>query len=345
MNLFAAIPVEEASQVSQARRVATTWATRLGFSETRTGQAALIATELATNLSKHARRGEILFSLVDDGSGAGPDGIEIIALDQGPGIPDVALSRRDGFSTSGTLGHGLGAIERQADGFDLFSMPTGTAIMAQLCRDTPRPRPRKGPIQLASVLVSKPGEDTVGDGWSWRVRDERLAIILADGLGHGLFAHEASQRAVDLFGGVHEESPQRIIQDVHSALRATRGAAVATLVADLQRGVVRYCGIGNVAAHILNSRSTRQSLVSQNGTAGHRAARIQEFSYPLDPGWLLVMHTDGISSSWDLSAYPGLRGRHPSLIAGIIYRDFSRRRDDVGIVVARARQLNTPSGP
>jgi anti-sigma regulatory factor (Ser/Thr protein kinase) len=337
MNLFAAIPVEEPSQVSQARRVATAWAARLGFSETRTGQAALIATELATNLSKHARRGEILFSPVDDGSGAGPDGIEIIALDQGPGIPDVALSRREGFSTSGTLGHGLGAIERLTDAFDLFTMPSGTAIMAQLCRDTPRPLPRKGPIQLASVLVSKSGEDTVGDGWSWRVRDERMSVLVADGLGHGLFAHEAAQRAVELFAQAHEESPQRIIQDVHAALRSTRGAAVATLVADLERGVVRYCGIGNIASHILTSKNTRHSLVSQNGTAGHTASRIQEFSYPLDPGWTLVMHSDGVSSNWDLAPYPGLRNRHPSLIAGVIYRDFSRRRDDVGIVVARPR--------
>jgi anti-sigma regulatory factor (Ser/Thr protein kinase) len=337
MNLFAAIPVEEPSQVSQAHRVATTWASRLDFDETRTGQAALIATELATNLAKHARRGEMLFSAVDDGSGYGANGIDIIALDHGPGIPDIALSRRDGFSTSGTLGHGLGAIERLADTFDLFTMASGTAILARLCRDMQRPRPPKSPIQLASVLVSKPGEDTVGDGWSWRLRDERLAILVADGLGHGLFAHEAARQAIDLFGREHEESPQRIIQDVHAALRSTRGAAVATLAVDLERGVVRYCGIGNIASHILTSKNTRQSLVSQNGTAGHTAARIQEFTYPLEPGWTLVMHSDGVSSSWDLTPYPGLRNRHPSLIAGVIYRDFSRRRDDVGIVVARQR--------
>ena len=78
-------------------------------------------------------------------------------------------------------------------------------------------------------------------------------------------------------------------------------------------------------------------MISQNGTAGHVASRIHEFSYPVPPQSTLVMHSDGLASQRSLSPYPGLRTRHPSVIAGILYRDFSRRRDDVTIVIAKSR--------
>ncbi len=78
-------------------------------------------------------------------------------------------------------------------------------------------------------------------------------------------------------------------------------------------------------------------MVSHNGTAGHSAARIQEFHYPVPAGAIVVMFSDGLATQWDLQAYPGLRQRSASVIAGVLYRDFSRRRDDVTVVVARER--------
>jgi hypothetical protein len=78
-------------------------------------------------------------------------------------------------------------------------------------------------------------------------------------------------------------------------------------------------------------------MISQNGTAGHVATRVQEFSYPIAGQSLLVMFSDGLASQWDLDRYPGLRTRDPSVIAGVLYRDFSRRRDDVTVVVAKPR--------
>jgi hypothetical protein len=52
-------------------------------------------------------------------------------------------------------------------------------------------------------------------------------------------------------------------------------------------------------------------------------------------GFLLVMHSDGLATHWNLDQYPGLVGRRPSLIAGVLYRDFARGRDDVTVVVAK----------
>ena len=337
MNLTAAVDVHESSQVAVARRAATALAEQIGCSDAQAGQAALVASELATNLAKHARGGEILLRPLYTGSAAPPVGLELLAVDRGPGIPDAALSRRDGFSTAGTLGQGLGAIERQSDVFRLYTSASGTLAVAQLFLTSQATPVRHPPIDVGAVHVSKPGEDVCGDAWAWRARDDRFAVLLADGLGHGLYAHEASRLATDVFGRTHEESPGTVIHDVHLALRSTRGAAVAGLAVDLQRGIARFAGLGNIGAVICHSGGSRQTFVSHSGTAGHTAPRVHEFQYPVHPDSVIVMYSDGLSSHWDLRAYPGILARHPSLIAGALYRDFSRRRDDVTVVVVKRR--------
>ena len=338
MNVTAAYPLTELSQVAAPRRAVSTLANRLGFNETRGGKASLIVSELATNLAKHARRGEILLRPINGSSPGAIPCIEILAIDSGPGMSDVALSRRDGHSTAGTLGHGLGAIERQSDSFEIYTHASGTVMLARVYREPPPAAARRTRYQIGAVHVSHPNEEICGDDWGARVRDDRLAMMIADGLGHGLGAHEAARAACEVFARMSEESPARIVHDIHAALRATRGAAVAVLEVDGNRGIARYCGVGNVSGVVLHAGGTRHSMVSQNGTAGHTAARIHEFNYPVPPESVIVMASDGLGTHWDLTAYPGLQMRHPSIIAAVLYRDFSRRRDDVTVVVAKARQ-------
>ena len=330
----APFPVEEASQVAAVRRAAQRLAEQLGFSETRAGTVALVATELATNLAKHARGGRVLLRWTED-----PGFIEIVALDRGPGIPDIALSRRDGYSTAGTRGEGLGAVTRQADDLHIYSAASGTAMVARVTREG-IPAPARQPrLEIGAVRVNMPGEQVCGDEWAARVRDERLVVIVADGLGHGLQAHDAARAACETFERVHEAAPAEILDAVHQALQGTRGAAVAVVAADLERGIARSCGIGNVAGTILvPGGEGRHSLVSLGGTAGHGKPRLQEFQHPFAPGSMLVMHSDGISSHWQLESYAGLRVKHPTVVAGVLYRDFGRPRDDATVVVVKDRQ-------
>ena len=338
MNVTAAYAVHETSQVAAPRRVAQALAQRMEFSEERAGKVALVVTELATNLAKHATGGEMLLrSIRDTDGGSDARGIEILAIDRGPGMSDVASAREDGYSTAGTLGHGLGSIQRQSDFLQIYSQPSGTVAVARLWREPPPVVARKPRFEIGAVLVSHPGEDICGDDWDWTMRDDRFAILVADGLGHGLGAHEAAAAAVDVFRRQAEQSTSRVITEVHAALRPTRGAAVAMVEVDTARGVANYCGLGNIGAAILSPPNTRHGLISQNGTAGHVATRIHEFSYPVPPQSTLVMYSDGLSSHWNLASYSGLSTRHPSVIAGVLYRDFSRRRDDVTVVVAKPR--------
>src|SRR5262249_30137953 len=129
-------------------------------------------------------------------------------------------------------------------------------------------------------------------------------------------------------------SPDHVLQWVHGALRSTRGAAGAVAEIGFAQRKVRYAGIGNISGLLLNAQSSR-GMVSLNGTLGAEARRFQTFDDALAEGTHVVMHSAGLSSRWDPQRYPGLLSRDPSLIAGVLYRDYARGRDDATVVVVR----------
>jgi hypothetical protein len=260
-------------------------------------------------------------------------GIGLLALDRGPGFSNLAEAMRDGFSSAGTPGTGLGAIRRLSTLFDIYSVPGGgTALVATVWPGTP-PATRPGPL-ASGINVPYPGERVSGDAWALETTPERTLVLVSDGLGHGAQAAAASEAAVAIFRQRASRQPAEILEAVHDALRPTRGAAVAIAEVGIGRDVVRFAGIGNIAGTVLSDGRT-WSLVSHHGTAGHDVRRVQEFSYPWPPGASLVLHSDGLVSHWTLDQYPGLAARHPMLVAGILYRDFRRGRDDTTVVVLR----------
>jgi len=331
-----AIPVTEVSQVAEARRQCVAAAHRASFGEAEAGRVAIVATELATNLLKHGRGGQILVGPFEDVTGRG---VEIVAIDRGPGIARVAEALRDGHSTAGTSGTGLGAVIRQTHAHDLYSGPgLGTAVLARLQPESvPARKKSEAKPPWGAVCLPKPGEEAHGDGWAAvHLPGIGQILMVADGLGHGPSAAEASAQAVRIFMKQTFEPPAAIIQAIHSGLRSTRGAAVAVARVDVARGAIVFAGLGNIVG-VLISGSAPRRMVSQNGTAGHATQRIKEFEYPLaarEPG-LVILHSDGIGSGWALDRYPGLTTAHPALIAAVLYRDFNRGHDDATVLVAR----------
>jgi serine phosphatase RsbU (regulator of sigma subunit) len=158
--------------------------------------------------------------------------------------------------------------------------------------------------------------------------------LMADGLGHGPLAARAADEAVRVFRESGHLRPAEILEAAHGTLRATRGASVAIAEITYVDKIVRYAGIGNIAGAVL-SATGRRSLVSSNGTLGHELHQLREFSYSWPEDGLLILHSDGLHSRWQLETYPGLIGRHVSLIAGVLYRDFVRGSDDVTVLAAR----------
>ncbi|MCJ2136423.1 SpoIIE family protein phosphatase [Methylobacterium sp. J-026] len=326
------VPVTEASQVAETRRRAVTMAQGLGFDETAAGRVAIVATELATNLVKYGTAGEVLIGTFEDETGTG---IELLALDRGAGFPNVDDALRDGHSTGGSAGTGLGAVRRQSQAFDVISWPgRGTAVVARLQKSVAASAAPQATV--GAVTVPLKGETANGDAYCVRRRGDGWTAIVADGLGHGPLAAQASDQAVRLFRKHEDAPPGAILAAMHAGLGHTRGGAVSVARYDPDRAQVTFAGIGNVAGAAVGAGGTKRT-VSLPGTAGHVARRIQEFEYRLDPDGLFVMCSDGIGTAWALEAYPGLIGAHPSLIAGVLYRDFTRVRDDATVVVIRNR--------
>jgi anti-sigma regulatory factor (Ser/Thr protein kinase) len=325
--------VRDASQVGEARRLALEIAARERFGDTEAGRLALVVTEIGTNLVKHAGGGTIAIDRYDDVDGTG---IEVLSLDKGPGMADVQQCLRDGFSTAGSRGEGLGAIVRQSGRFGVFSRPgQGTVLMARCPgrrQETVRTR-----SEIGALLAPYPGETECGDAWAFAAPDAGETVFVADGSGHGILAARASTRAVEVFVENARRDPPALAVTLHRALASTRGAAIGLARVDWRHKQIRFVGIGNIAGSVV-SGGTMKRMVSHNGTAGHVAPRISEFTYTFDGRPLLILHSDGIGTRWDLSAYPGLAQLHPSLIAGVLYRDHSRGRDDASVLVLRAAQ-------
>lgn len=320
-------PIEDPSRVAEVRRAAAAIAQEEGLDEAVAGRAAIVASEICTNLLKHAQNGEVFLSTLSDHSGPG---IEILAIDRGPGMTDVARCLADGYTSGKTPGTGLGAIRRQSQHFDIYSEPgRGTVLVARV------QGPLASAIKVGAVAKPVAGEEVSGDAWSWREREGEMAVIVADGLGHGVLAARASAEAISIFGRTLDWSPTAVLQRVHGALRGTRGAAVAVAHFDRASGMVRYAGIGNIVGALIGAGKPVM-MISHNGTAGYYSPRFQEFSYTLPPNGLIIMHSDGLHTNWNLDHHPGLRGSDPSIIAGVLYREEARKRDDACVVVVRS---------
>lgn len=316
------VMVPDESAVSVARREAAGLAARLGFDEVQCGQVALVATELATNLVKHGGGGRMLVNVQDKG-------IDLLALDSGAGMKDVAACLADGYSTAGTPGNGLGAVRRLSSRFDVASWPQrGTVVRAHLGADAPDAG------STAAVMVAKPGEIACGDGWALHESAEHRTVMVVDGLGHGTEAAVVAHEAIGLFRRHHGLAPAELVHQLHQGLRHTRGGAVAVARLHWASHTIVFAGLGNIAAAVVGGDGGVRRMVSHNGTAGHNARKIQAFEYPFGHG-VMVMHSDGLGAQWHADRYPGLARLHPALIAALLYRDQARGRDDATVVVTR----------
>ena len=329
-----AISIQDASQTGEARRRVAAWSKGRGWDEEMAGRVALVVTELGNNLALHAQGGRlVLRDLTQDSI----PGVEILSLDPGPGVANFSECMRDGYSTAGTPGTGLGAVKRASHVFAVHSQPgVGTALLSEVWAKPPTFR--KGlQWQCSGLNVADSRETVCGDRWAEQHSIPNvIRVMIADGLGHGQFAAQASAKAVEIFKQSPKVELPRLMERMHDSMRSTRGAAVAIAEIDFSRALVSYIGVGNIAASIVTHDSS-SSLVSMNGAAGLRCPAYRVFTYPWPAGGVLLMMSDGIKSHLQLGKYVGLFERHPSLIAGILYRDYSRGTDDSTVLAVRAQ--------
>jgi anti-sigma regulatory factor (Ser/Thr protein kinase) len=319
--------IDEETKVGEARRQSSELARRHGLDPATVGRVALATTELATNLLRHGGGGELLVQPI---SRSGTNLIELIAIDRGKGMHDIERCLSDGYSTAGSSGTGLGAVRRLAAEFDIYSLAgEGTVVLARIGAESQIALRNR--INFGAVSVPVEGESVCGDSWRIALDGGATAVMLADGLGHGILAADAAQTAVAAFESGPFDEPSEVLQRAHRAAAGSRGAAAACARLGMD-GEVMYAGVGNISGSVVSDERAR-GMVSHGGTLGLRMPRLQQFDYQRKPQSLVIMHSDGISARWDLRLRPGLLQRHPAIIAAVLYRDHARGRDDATVVV------------
>ena len=342
------VRVTHPGDIGHARRLILELAAEVGFTDPALDELAIVVNELATNLVKHdAVCGTLSARRVDDRARVG---IEIISHDHGPGIADVFLAEVDGESTCGTNGNGLGAVRRLTDwceirsnaetgGTDATSAATRKQIGTTVTCGKWTPNPTLPPVVSDHLDVSVrtrcfPGEKVCGDQYFVNHLHGVSTVCVIDGLGHGLKANKAATAALDYVNNNFKKPLKEVFDGTHRTCAGTRGVAMTMAKVDLEKRILTYAAVGNVTLRVLSAK-TSMTGVNMNGTLGLCVHHIRVFEEPWIPGSILLVHSDGISEKWQLSAYPGLSQENPQVICERIYRDFRRGNDDATLVVGK----------
>lgn len=335
--------VPDKTYSSMARRDIARLAEGYGFSAPDTGKVNIVVSELVSNLAKHTSGGgELLVRPV----GNPVAGIEVLCLDSGPGMADPARMQQDGFSTYGSAGEGLGAIKRQSDEFDLFSQPgVGTVVLCRIYKSGRRKEQpeERGPYEVGCVMVPKPGESACGDGFAVVQRSSDLYMLALDGLGHGTSARVAAAKAAEIFIASPATAPAQALRSIHAGIRQTRGAV--GLAASISGGAqtISYCGVGNIGGRIFTpgtglAGAGYSGIVSYNGILGHNMPNtLNTRQLDWGRGNILVLHSDGLKSRWDMAKFPHLNRHRAATIAAVLYKTNSRQTDDTLVVVCKGK--------
>ncbi|MHC8314573.1 ATP-binding protein [Pseudomonas sp. LB3P31] len=318
------LPIEDSSQIGHARRTAQKLAEQNGFDTTDAGRVALVATELSSNILKHAASGELHLRILPREAGAG---IEMLAVDRGQGF-DLHACLADGFSTGGTQGIGLGAMSRQAEVFDVYADSRGAVLLTRLYPRGDKAADRPFGISQHSLR----NDPACGDVWHLAFDGASISALVIDGLGHGEDAERAARAGEQTFALAPFTTPVMLLEDIHREMIGTRGGALAIAQYDGSADALKFVGIGNIGACLIAPGKSR-GLASHPGIVGGQYRKAQPFDYAQVNGQLLIMYSDGLQSRWNLQDYPGLVHRHPAVIAAILHRDFCRNNDDVTVVV------------
>jgi anti-sigma regulatory factor (Ser/Thr protein kinase) len=332
---FSSYYIEERSYVSYIKREIHNQVARTKFSERQAGEIDIIVSEIASNLVKHAGGGELLYRIneVDGDSFV----FEIISIDNGPGIADTARMLKDGVSTTSTLGHGLGAINRLSTLAQVYSIPGWGTIVYSIVKSDNKEiaSTRFLDIEVKALCVNKPRETVCGDGYRVKRTNTEVMIFFGDGLGHGERAKEAIDSAGNFFLESDDQDPVAILKEMHDKVRKTRGLVATIAVCDLRENMWRICGVGNILTRVYTGIQYK-NYMAYNGTVGLNLPNSMNPSvFPLEKNQQLIMCSDGIVTRWDIGRFPAIFKYDTTVLAASIYKDFTRKNDDSSILIAK----------
>ncbi|WP_433831421.1 SpoIIE family protein phosphatase [Flavobacterium anhuiense] len=333
-NTFSCYKIEDRSLIAFIKREIHNLALQLGFTAHRAGEADIIVAELTSNLIKYANGGELLYRAHCD---EGHNQIEIYCLDNGIGIDNISKIMHDGYSSSNTLGQGLGAIRRLSNDFQIYSLKDwGTVQYVKICdkSDYSVPALASG-FNSSAFSVNYPGERVCGDGYHIKYLKRGFQIFVGDGLGHGVNANLAIQQAIKAFKHSGEHDPSEILRDIHDQVKKSRGLVATIACVDYAKETWNICGIGNISTRICFGLENK-TYTPYNGIIGHNIPRtLNSTTVPYQKHQIIVMHSDGLRTRWNLNDLTSIIKQNPGLIAASLYKDNIRGTDDATVLVGK----------
>jgi anti-sigma regulatory factor (Ser/Thr protein kinase) len=327
------IRVSHPSDRSIACQVARELAQALGFTPLQGEEIVLVVSELATNLLHHARAGTLVLRGIDAGE---RQGIQIESIDRGKGMADVELAIADGFSTSGSLGNGLGTVNRLMDELDITSQigpDSGTHILCKRWRRPPE-RVEDCPLEFGVATRPYPGQSLNGDTYTLKRWHQGALVAVIDGLGHGQYAHRAARTARDYVNRHYDQPLTELYRGVGRACRATRGVVMATARFDCRQNTFTFASIGNIEARLMGSPTPVRFLL-RRGILGNNAPRPAVTEHPWRPHFILVLHTDGLITHWQGDSFPQMGKASAPTIARELMHKLAKDNDDATVVVVK----------
>jgi anti-sigma regulatory factor (Ser/Thr protein kinase)/serine/threonine protein phosphatase PrpC len=339
------LKIEQEADTGICRRKAASLAKQMGFNDIEIGEISILISEMVSNVIKHGdKNGTLILCRISNEQQQ--KGLEAWCCDYGKGIGYQDKALMDGYTQTGTLGIGLGAIQRFSDEFEINPPHYGDFIKSYFSENNTFKtciRSRKWlktktiwkgsnkHIVAGAVSRAKPGEDFNGDAYLILHLNEYTSLIaVMDGLGHGREAFIASQLAREKLMLIQDHSPGNCISYLHDTLKGTRGATVGIALIDSKNKKLSYSGIGNIEAGIFTNNK-KINLMSYGGIVGHNMRTPRVFQYDFQKGDCLCMFSDGIIARWQNEEINWKE--HPQKIAEMILSQYSRINDDASILI------------
>ena len=331
---FSSYKIDDRSLVAFIKREIHNLALESGFSTHRAGETDIIVAELTSNLIKFAGSGELLYRVNKLSS---HNEIEIYCLDNGIGIMNIGKIMSDGYSSVNTLGQGLGAIKRLSNDFQIYSMRNwGTVQYVRICETADLLLPAvQHSLNFSAIGVNCPGEKVCGDGYHVKESPGGFEIFVGDGLGHGINAHEAVEQAKKIFKASRDTDPVAILRDMHEGVKKSRGLVATVASVNYKNETWSICGIGNISTLIYHGLDNK-TYTPYNGIVGHNIPRtLNSTTVPYQKHQMVVMHSDGLRTRWNLSELLSILKHEPGVVAAAIYKGSVRGNDDATILVGK----------
>lgn len=327
--------ISNSAEVIAIRRMAKDIAHDIGFDEVTRSEISLVVSELASNILKYANRGVVTLTPVCSDT---REGLMIEAEDEGDGF-DQQTSMVDGVSTSGTLGVGLGAVNRLMDEFHVLQREnrTGTRIVCKRwLHDNSNVAGEHCPFDFGVISRPKPGETANGDSYVIKQIKTGSLVAVIDGVGHGVLAYQAANAARQ-YVERHAESPlPDIFKGVDRACASTRGVVMAIAVFDWKQHIYRCASVGNIEVNVFHPHTEKPKFIVRRGIVGKHAPQPVITENEWHPGDIFAMHSDGISTHWSWNDFTQYASYPAQVIAENIYTATQKDRDDATILIVKS---------